>query len=195
MTIRVDADPARWMYVPARFPWQGYAGVEEWSDALMSALDELHHYGSDQRELIRAYAEGLSRSIDTGEHRYAYLTQPHVETAIASFYEWPHLDVPGEELQGATDRAAVRPAVTEPFESEALGAGTVTVRYVAKEPNGVVGAVAHWVWRHPDRDVIMIVGDADLPRFMRLRPLFDELARAISVVPGDEERSSIWPMD
>lgn len=194
MTIRVDADPARWMYVPARFPWQGYAAVEEWSDALMSALDDLHHYGADQREFIRAYAEGLSRSIDTGEHRYAYLTQPHVETAIASFYEWPHLDVPDEELQGAADPRSVRPAVTEPFESEALGAGTVTVRYVSEDPTGVVGAVAHWVWRQPDRDIIMIVGDADLPRFLRLRPLFDELARAISVVPGDEGRSSIWPM-
>lgn len=195
MTIRVDADPVRWMYVPARFPWQGYDSVEEWSGALMAALDGLHDYGAEQRELIRAYAEGLSRSVDTGEHRYAYLTQPHVETAIASFYEWPHLDADDDELSGARDRASVRPALTEPFHSDALGAGTVTIRYVEDASSGTVSAVGHWVWRESDRDIIMIVGDADLPRFLRLRPLYDDLARAISVVPGDEGRSSIWPTD
>ncbi|WP_454141023.1 hypothetical protein [Microbacterium lacticum] len=148
-----------------------------------------------QRELIRAYAEGLSRSIDTGEHRYAYLTQPHVETAIASFYEWPHLDVDDAELQGARDVRAVRPAVTEPFHSAALGDGTLTLRHVADATSGTVSAVAHWVWRMPDRDIIMIVGDSDLPRFLRLRPLYDDLARVIDLVPGDEGRSSIWPTD
>lgn len=61
MTLRVAADPARWMYIPARFPWQGYTRVEEWSAALLAALDDLHDYDTDQRELIRAYAEGLSR--------------------------------------------------------------------------------------------------------------------------------------
>lgn len=195
MTLRVAADPARWMYIPARFPWQGYTRVEEWSAALLAALDDLHDYDTDQRGLIRAYAEGLSRSIDTGEHRYAYLTQPHVETAIASFYEWPHLDVDDAELQGARDVRAVRPAVTEPFHSAALGDGTLTLRHVADATSGTVSAVAHWVRRMPDRDIIMIVGDSDLPRFLRLRPLYDDLARAIDLVPGDEGRSSIWPTD
>ena len=46
MTLRVAADPARWMYIPARFPWQGYTRVEEWSAALLAALDDLHDYDS-----------------------------------------------------------------------------------------------------------------------------------------------------
>lgn len=192
MTLQVNADPARWMYVPSRFPWQGHAELEDWSSTLISALTDLHGYDTDQQELFRAYAEGLSRSIDTSEHRYAYITQPHVEVAIASFYEWHHLDVDDDELLGLRDERAVRPPTVEAFASESLGTGAVSVRHVA-DPGGTVAAVAHWVWRLPERDIIMIIGDADVPRFLRLRPVFDELARAISVVPGDDARSSLWP--
>ncbi len=192
MTLRVDADPARWMYIPARFPWQGYERLEEWSEALVTTLTDLHGYDAGQQDLFRAYAEGLSRSTDTGEHRYAYLTQPHVEVAIASFYEWHRLDVDDDELLGVRDERAVRPPTVEAFESEALGTGAVSVRHIA-DPEGTVSAVAHWVWRLPDRDIIMIVGDADVPRFLRLRPVYDDLARAITIVASDEGRSSIWP--
>lgn len=192
MTLQVNADPSRWMYVPSRFPWQGYEQLEQWSAALVSTLTELHGYDTDQQSLFLAYAEGLSRSIDTGEHRYAYLTQPHVEVAIASFYEWHRLDADDDELLGVRDERAVRPAHVDSFQSDALGVGAVSVRHVA-DPAGTVSAVGHWLWRLPDRDIIMIVGDADIPRFLRLRPVYDELARAISIVAGDEGRSSIWP--
>ncbi|WP_298744387.1 hypothetical protein [uncultured Microbacterium sp.] len=192
MTLRVDADPARWMYIPSRFPWQGYARLEDWSATLVSVLSDLHGYDADQQDLFRSYAEGLSRGIDTGEHRYGYLTQPHVEVAIASVYEWHRLDVSDEELLGVLDERAVRPPTVEAFESDALGTGAVSVRHVA-DPDGTVSAVAHWVWRQPDRDIILVIGDADIPRFLRLRSVYDELARAISIVPGDEGRSSIWP--
>ncbi|MCT9002694.1 hypothetical protein [Microbacterium memoriense] len=192
MTLQVNADPARWMYIPARFPWQGYAQLEDWSSTLVATLSDLHGYDTDQQDLFRAYAEGLSRGVETGEHRYGYLTQPHVEVAISSFYEWHRLDVDDDELLGLLDDRAVRPPTVEPFESDALGVGAVSVRHVA-DPDGTVSAVAHWVWRLPDRDIIMVIGDADIPRFLRLRPVYDELARAIAIVPGDEGRSSIWP--
>jgi hypothetical protein len=45
--------------------------------------------------------------------------------------------------------------------------------------------VAHWVWRLPDRDVVVIVGDGDLPRFQRLQDAFDGLARSITAVDED----------
>lgn len=191
MTLQVHADPARWMYIPAHFPWQGYARLEDWSATLVATLTELHGYDSDQQELFRGYAEGLSRGIEPGEHRYGYLTQPHVDVAIASFYEWDRLDAEDDELLGLRDARAVRPPTVDTFTSETLGAGAVSVRHVA-DPDGTVSAVAHWLWRLPDRDIIMIVGDADVPRFLRLRPVYDELARAISIVPGDEGRSSLW---
>lgn len=192
MTLHVNADPARWMYIPSRFPWQGYDRVEEWSSTLVTVLTDLHGYDTDQQDLFRSYAEGLSRGIDTGEHRYGYLTQPHVEVAIASIYEWHRLDASDDELLGTLDGRAVRPPTVESFQSDALGTGTVSVRHVG-DPGGTVSAVAQWLWRLPDRDIIMVIGDADVPRFLRLRPAYDELARAISIVPGDEGRSSIWP--
>jgi hypothetical protein len=192
MTLHVAADPGRWMYIPARFPWQGYTGLEEWSAAVVAALADLHGYDADQRDLFRSFIEGLSRSIETGEHRYAYLSQPHAEVAVASIYEWHRLDASDDDLLGVGDPRAVRPPVVEPFASENLGAGSVSVRHVA-DPGGTVSAVAHWVWRLPDRDIILIVGDSDVPRFLRLRPVFDELARAVSTVPGDDGRSSVWP--
>ena len=47
------------------------------------------------------------------------------------------------------------------------------------DEDGAINVVAHWVWRLPDRDVVMIVGDFDLARFETLRADYEALARAI----------------
>ena len=71
-----------------------------------------------------------------------------------------------------------RPVEGQTFVGGRLGDGHTATRHVIDE-DGAINVVAHWVWRLPDRDVVMIVGDFDLARFETLRADYEALARAI----------------
>ncbi|MDO8382659.1 MAG: hypothetical protein Q7T17_06740, partial [Microbacterium sp.] len=129
---------------------------------------------------------------------FAYMARPHEIIGMVSLYEWATLAESSlDDLLGVTDDASVRPPVVTPIEGAGLGPGTKAVRFSGEAAADSAAApaivgVAHWVWRLPDRDVILIAGDSDLVRFDELQPAFDDLARSISVVADEsalEERS------
>ncbi len=179
MSLHVDFDRDLWVYVPAEWPWEQFRGVEEWSTALVNALGEAYGYDASMREWLDATLQGMSRGADADEHRFAYLARPHEVLGLASIYEQPvHADLSPEQLAGADDPRATRPVAAAPFEGGRLGRGLSAVRHLADE-NGIITAVAQWVWRLDDRDVLMVVGDDDLARFELLRDDYDALARSI----------------
>ncbi|MBN9215780.1 MAG: hypothetical protein ABS62_11750 [Microbacterium sp. SCN 70-200] len=181
MTLHADFDRDLWVYVPTEWPWEGFDSLEEWSGTLVGALSEAYGYDTSMREWLTATVQGLSRSADENEHRFAYLSRPHEAIGIASIYELPaRPDTPLEELVGVGDPRATRPVVAAPFSGGRLGAGLSATRHVTDD-DGTVSVVTHWVWRLGERDVLMIVGDFDLARFEALRADYDTLARAIGM--------------
>ena len=179
MTLQVDFDRDLWVYVPTDWPWEQFATLEQWRDALVRALGDAYGYDEPMREWLAATLDGLSRGADPEEHRFAYLARPHEVIGIASIYE---LEAAPEtslhELLGVEDDAVARPVEGQTFVGGRLGDGHTATRHVIDE-DGAINVVAHWVWRLPDRDVVMIVGDFDLARFETLRADYEALARAI----------------
>lgn len=187
MTLHVDFDQDLWVYIPAEWPWEQFARLEDWSAALVGALGDAYGYDAPLRDWLTATLEGMSRGADEAEHRFGYLSRPHETLGLASVYELPSRpEISTEELVGVGDPRAVRPVVAQAFDGGRLGAGTTATRHVADEA-GTVSAVTHWAWRLADRDVLMIAGDFDLPRFKALQVDYDTLARAIGRADGTED--------
>ncbi len=184
MSLHVDFDRDLWLYVPDSWPWEGYAGIEQWRDALADALAAAYGYDDAMREWVAATAEGLARGADEHEHRFAYFSRPHEALGIVSIYEMPRSDATDEQMLGVGDATAVRPVQTAAFADGRLGPGLTATRHVADE-QGALTTITHWLWRMDDRDVLMIAGDPDLARFEALREDYDALARAIGLAPED----------
>lgn len=185
MTLQVDFDQDLWLYVPGAWPWEGFPAIEQWRDALAGALAEAYGYDAPLREWVAATAEGLARGVEDDEHRFAYFSRPHEALGIASIYELARAEeATAEQMLGVHDPAAVREVQVVPFEDGRLGPGLSATRHVADE-TGAITVVAHWLWRLPDRDVLMIAGDPDLARFEMLREDYDTLARAIGTAPDE----------
>lgn len=184
MTLRVDFDQDLWVYVPTEWPWQQFSTLDEWRDALVAALGEAYGYDDELRAWLASTLEGMVRGCSPEEHRFAYLARPHDELALASVFEWARQeDLTRDDILGARDPLAVRPPALSDFDGGPLGTGAKCTRFVSDaDGTGPITGVAHWAWRLPDRDIVMIVGDGDLPRFERLQEEFDALARAIGVV-------------
>tara|TARA_R110002020_G_scaffold429554_1_gene639161 strand:- start:426 stop:1028 length:603 start_codon:yes stop_codon:yes gene_type:complete len=198
MPLRVDFDRDLWLYIPTAWPWMGYPTLESWRDAVVLALADAYGYDASTRDWLSATLEGMVRGAGEGEERFAYMARPHEAIGVASLYEWATLvETSLDDLLGVADDASVRPPVVTPIEGAGLGPGTKAVRFTGEAAADSAAApaivgVAHWVWRLPDRDVILIAGDSDLVRFDELQPAFDDLARSISVVADEsalEERS------
>lgn len=199
MPLRVDFDRDLWLYIPAEWPWMGHPTLESWRDAVVTAIADAYVYDAATRDWLSATLEGMVRGAGAGEERFAYMARPHEIIGMVSLYEWATLAGSSlDDLLGVTDDASVRPPVVTPVEGAGLGPGTKAVRFTgeaapdASAAPTIVG-VAHWVWRLPGRDVILIAGDSDLVRFDELQPAFDDLARSISLAPDAsdlEERSS-----
>jgi len=182
MPLQVDFDRDSWLYVPTEWPWMSFGSLEEWRDAAVRAIGDAYGYDANLRDWLGATLEGLVRGCGPDEERFAYMARPHDLIGMVSLYEWASSpDLTLEELLGATDPAAVRAPVTTPFAGGALGDGFKTLRFASDSTaaDGIVG-VAHWVWRTPDSDIVLIAGDSDLVRFQALQDSFDDLARSIS---------------
>ena len=65
-----------------------------------------------------------------------------------------------------------------PFDSEHLGAGVKSTRWVRTEADRIVRAT-NWVWRTAERDIVVLTASSDLPLAEALDPVVDELARTI----------------
>lgn len=203
MPLRVDFDRDLWLYIPTEWPWMGYPTLESWRDAVVSALADAYRYDASMRDWLSATLEGMVRGAAPHEERFAYMVRPHEVIGMASLYEWATIaDSSLDDLLGVADPGAVRPPTVTPVEGAGLGPGTKAVRFVSDaQSNALAGSpqaaptivgVAHWVWRLPDRDIILIAGDSDLVRFDELQVPLDDLARSISLVADDsdlEERS------
>ena len=91
----------------------------------------------------------------------------------------PHRDdVALVDLTHERQAPAVREPEVVPFDSEHLGAGIKSTRWVRTEADTIVRAT-NWVWRTVERDIVVMTASSDLPLAEALDPVVDELARTI----------------
>lgn len=104
------------------------------------------------------------------------ITAPH---AIVDVYDMPRRDdVALIDLTHENQEPAVREAEVVPFDSEHLGAGVKSSRWVRTEADRIVRAT-NWVSRTAERDIVVLTASSDLPLAEALDPVVDELARTI----------------
>lgn len=181
MAIDMDYDLDRWVYVPNVFPWESFADEEQWADAVARA------FGGEGRtaapaelvDWLRAYLVGAVRNNRSGTIRFVHLphiTAPH---AIVDVYDLPRReDVALTDLTHENQGPAVREPDVVPFASETLGTGTKSTRWIRTAGDTIVRAT-NWVWRTPERDIVVLTAGSDLPLAEALDPVVDELARSI----------------
>ncbi len=181
MAVEMDYDLDRWVYVPNVFPWESFGDEEQWADAVA------HAFGGEGRtaapaelvEWLRAYLIGAVRSNRSGTIRFAHLPHIAAPQAIVDVYELPRRDdVALKDLTHEDQGPRVRDPEVVPFDSEHLGAGVKSTRWVRTESEAIVRAT-NWVWRTPERDIVVLTAGSDLPLAEALDPVVDELARTI----------------
>lgn len=61
---------------------------------------------------------------------------------------------------------------------DALGTSIKSTRWVRTQADTIVRAT-NWVWRTPERDIVVTTGNSDMALAETLDPVIDELARTI----------------
>lgn len=180
MSLTIDYDTDRWLYIPNAFPWESFADEEQWADAVSAAFADGPRPAPDAvAGWLRDYLIGAVRGNAGGAIRFAHLPSVDAPTAIVDVYVAPtDPEVALAELTQQDAGPAVRPADVAPFSTAHLGEGVKATRFVTIERGGIVRAT-HWVWRTSGRDIVMLTGSTDLALADALDPVLDDLARAI----------------
>lgn len=194
MTLTVKFDQDLWLPIPREWPWEQYATFEAWRDDLVRVYAQAYDYTPDLQAWLAELLTGMVRSRGVNEHRFVFFPAPHEALAIVALYEIPRttpLDAPEpstESMLGLDDPTAVRPPAKVSF-AGALGEGAKCMRFVETGDERSISGIAHWLWRLPDRDILMIVGDSNLSQFDTLQPALDDFARGIVLADAELEFS------
>lgn len=199
MTLTVHYDRDLWLPIPNEWPWEHHVSFEAWRDELVRVYTDAYGYTPDLQTWLADLLTGLVRSVGANEHRFVFFPAPHEALAVVALYEIPR-DSPLSDpvpstgsMLGLDDTAAVRPPAKVSFTS-ALGAGEKCMRFIESGDERSISGVSHWLWRLPDRDILMIVGDSNLSQFDALQPMLDDFARSIELADAElaftDERST-----
>lgn len=186
MTLNVDCDLSKWLYVPVEWPWADCASPDEWSAWVAEVTSEAHGYTEGQKGWLQSSLEGLARSIGPAEYRFVYFVDPVRTLSFLSLYEIPRQEHESyDSLLGLGDPASIRTPKVVEFISEGLGRGRKSLRFVESGERRDITAVAHWVWRLDDRDIAVIAAGHNIAEFDMLQHEFDEFSRSISRADDD----------
>lgn len=185
MTIKVDLDTDRWVYVPEGFPWNGYETPEQWSRTVARLAAEGFGYDAEERGVLERYLERLLAypRMTEGVHRFALLGTPDKALELVQVVDAPTDEsMPEDQLLGLPEPAATRePEVTEVVGG--LGPGRRAIRYTrADELGGDIVASVNWAWRTGGSDVVVMYGTQNLVQLDDLLPVLDEFAASIRLV-------------
>ncbi|AEG45554.1 hypothetical protein [Isoptericola variabilis] len=184
MTVKVDIDTDRWVYVPEAFPWNGYESPEHWSRTVARLAAEAFEYDAEERGVLERYLMQLLAypRLTEGVHRFALLGTPDKTLELVQVVEAPTRDdVPADSLLGLPEPDATRePEITEI--SGGLGAGRRAIRHTRAEGlGGDIVASVNWAWRTDGSDVVVMYGTQNLVQLDRLLPVLDAFAASISL--------------
>ncbi|PRZ08500.1 hypothetical protein BCE75_101380 [Isoptericola sp. CG 20/1183] len=182
MTLRVDFDTDRWVYVPEAFPWNGYPDEDEWAGTVAHLAAEAFEYTADEQTALRRMLDALlayPRMLE-GMHRFALLGTPDKGLEMVQVVDAPTSPETTEErMLGLPDPDATRePQVTDVVGG--LGSGRRAVRYTRADAlEGEIVVSVNWAWRAGGRDVVVMYGTSNLVQLDALLPVLDEFAASI----------------
>jgi hypothetical protein len=187
VTIKVDFDTDRWLYVPEGFPWNGYETPEEWTRTVARLAAEGFGYDAEERGVLEVYLLQLLAypRLAPGVHRFALLGTPDKALELVQVVDAPTDEaVPIDGLLGLPEPAATRePEVTEV--TGGLGPGRRAVRYHrADQLGGDIVVSVNWAWRTGGSDVVVMYGTQNLVQLGETLPVIDAFAASISLAAG-----------
>ena len=176
MTIRIDFDTDRWVYVPERFPWNGHETPEEWVGTVAQLASEAFEYtAGEHTNLVRALSMLLRYPrMAEAVHRFVMLGTADKTFAMVQVTDTPtDPELDDEMLLGLPEPRATRePDVTD-FDG-AIGHGHRSIRYVAEPAlGGDIVVSVNWAWRADGRDVVVTFGSTNLVELESLLPVLD----------------------
>lgn len=190
MTIRVDLDTDRWVYVPERFPWNGYETPEAWVGTVAGLAAEAFEYTAGEHAGLARTLALLLRypRMAEGVHRFVMLGTADKTFAMVQVTDTPtDPELDDDLLLGLPEPRATREPDVVDVEG-ALGRGRRAVRYVAEPAlGGDIVVSVNWAWRTEGRDVVVTYGSTNLVELDSLLPLLDEFAGSIGLTADDPE--------
>ena len=184
MTLKVDFDTDRWVYVPRDFPWNGYATADEWVTTVTRLASGAFEYGEDASGRLELFLRQLLAypRMTPDLHRFALLGAPDGSLEMVQVVETPtDEERPTDSLLGLPEPDATRaPEVTTVHGG--LGTGRRAVRYTrADSLGGDIVVSVNWGWRTGGSDVVVMYGTSNLVHLDAVLPVLDEFAASISM--------------
>ncbi|WP_166851402.1 hypothetical protein [Isoptericola sp. BMS4] len=184
MTLRVDFDTDRWVYVPRDFPWNGYETADEWVATVSRLASEAFEYGEDATDQLEHFLRQLLAypRMTPDIHRFALLGAPDGSLEMVQVLETPtDGDTDMDRLLGLPDPAMTRdPEITSV--TGGLGEGRRAVRHTrADDLGGDIVVSVNWAWRTGGSDVVVMYGTSNLVLLDTVLPVLDQFAASISL--------------
>lgn len=190
MTLAVDADRSRWLYVPVEFPLGRFADEPAWRDAVVGASG----FEDERATWLADYLTGLRANNTGGAHRYAWIGDGFATLVSLDARSWPHdAGLTLHEISGSdgVDTDA-RPALVTEITVPGLGTGdrverAMRVPVTAAEsigpgtPETEIVFLVLWVFRGSE-DVVFSMSSADPTVIARALPDAEALMATASVV-------------
>jgi hypothetical protein len=188
MTVYIDYDVERWLYVPNAFPWESFRDEEQWASTVAKEFGRggLRRPPKQLLAWLHDYLLGAVRSNHAGTIRFAHIPNLQAPNTIVDVYDLPtNPDVPLADLTHENQSPAVRPPEVVPFLSPHLGEGVKSTRWIAGDDDSLIRAT-NWVWRTAERDIVVLTGMSDTALAEAFDPVLDEFARAVRLpAPGE----------
>lgn len=191
MSLLIDWDRERWLYLPTAFPWHVYPDEDAWISTITGAFRRAG-WRDEEAGWLGDYLRGLRANNRGGAHRFAWLVDPRKLLVAVDVFDVPH-DATStlHDLTGADGTPA---DTREPFVAEVvargMGAGTRVERVMRVprsthenigEPQEEVLMMVFWAFRSDAADVIVSVTHREPAVLASVLPDVEQLIDAISL--------------
>ncbi|WP_448256549.1 hypothetical protein [Microbacterium aurum] len=168
MSLTIDWDRERWLYLPDAFPWHVYPDEDAWITTITGAFVRAG-WTAEQASWLGDYLRGLRANNTSGAHRFAWLLDPQAVLASIDVFDLEAdpdqtlADLTGSD--GSSDD--LRPPLVTEVTAADLGSGHRVERslrvprpaHESIDDDDPVGddvmLMVFWVFRSPRADVVV----------------------------------------
>lgn len=179
-----DVEP-EWIVVPGAESFDGARGMHEWA---MSTASARSRERQEATEWLAMSLAAIAATTPELELRALYLPSVISELAIVRVLAVDRGNTVADlaAAAGATDPAAVEPPVVEPFETETLGVGVRSVRFLVAAYDRAVTGIVTYAFEVDSTVVRVSYADTDLTRLTELVDAVDRFVRALRLQYGGQ---------
>ncbi|MCR2813177.1 hypothetical protein [Microbacterium sp. zg.Y1084] len=194
MTLLIDWDRERWLYVPGAFPWHVYPDEDAWVDTIAGAFGRAS-WTDAETGWLGDYLRGLRANNQAGAHRFAWLVDPRTLLVSVDVFDLPpDPSATLHDLTGSDGTAAdAREPLVVDIVAAGLGPGTrvervLRVPHTTAEslgpPQDELLAMVFWVFRSAEADVVVTVSHSEPAMIAAVLPEIEQLVDTIAPAPA-----------